>query len=228
LLRSIRVLLLLFLAAAPPGVAKAESNLSASSAAASTVTLMWTTPGDDSLTGVATAFDMRYATVPLTTVNFATSGTPVGGLPAPAPPGSMQSVTIGGLAGNTTYFFAIKTVDERGNWSGISNVVARSSNTTEVGDPPVALSFSSAFPNPARQFTHFSISLPEAGLVRVEAFDVTGRHVRTLMSSSQQAGPTELQWNLTDDSGRALDAGIYLVHATLGRTTFNRRVAVIR
>jgi hypothetical protein len=68
----------------------------------SAVTLVWTTPGDDSLSGVAAGFDLRYSTLPITPANFVL-GFPAGNLPSPGPPGSTQSVTVGGLQGNTTY-----------------------------------------------------------------------------------------------------------------------------
>jgi hypothetical protein len=190
------------------------------------VTLMWTTPGDDSLSGVAAGFDLRYSTLPLTTANFAL-GIPAGNLPSPGPPGTTQSVTVGGLQGNTTYYFAIKTVDDRGNWSGISNIVVRTSNSVGVADELASLDFSPAYPNPARGSTRFSYSLPTAGIVRVEAFDANGRLVRTLFDGPQRAGRTELPWNLAADDGSALSAGIYFVRARLGAATFTRRVAIV-
>lgn len=199
----------------------------ANDAVASSVTLVWTTPGDDSLTGVATAYDMRYSQQPIVSTNFATA-TPVVSLPTPAPPGSTQSVTVNGLQGATVYYFAIKTVDDRGNWSAISNVVIRVSQTVGVADELHALDFSAAWPNPARTNTRFSFALPTPDMVEVEAFDISGRHVRTLMRGRQSAGRTDLHWDLRDDDGRALEPGIYLVHARLGTTTFNRRVTVLR
>jgi chitodextrinase len=98
-------------------------------AAAQTVTwnsvqLSWTTPGDDSLTGTASSFDIRYSTSAITAANFA-SATPWNGAPVPAVPGTHQSTTVTGLQPNTTYWFAIKTADEVPNWSGISNIVSK-------------------------------------------------------------------------------------------------------
>jgi hypothetical protein len=200
---------------------------SARPAAAAGVTLLWTATGDDSLSGVATAFDMRFSTGPITATNFLT-GTPVAGMPAPAGSGTTQQVTVQGLNSNTTYYFAMKTVDERGNWSALSNVVVRTSQLVDVEDELAALDFSVPYPNPARGNTRFSFSLPEAGDVRVEAYDIAGRLVKTLMNSRQRAGHTDLNWNLTDNSGGSLGAGIYFVRATLGQKTFMRRVTVLK
>lgn len=88
------------------------------------VTLTWTTTGDDSLIGTASQFDLRYSTSNITAANFS-NATRWTAMPAPATPGTQQSVTVTGLSPSTTYYFAIKTADEVPNWSGLSNVVSR-------------------------------------------------------------------------------------------------------
>jgi phosphodiesterase/alkaline phosphatase D-like protein len=88
------------------------------------VQLSWTTPGDDSLSGTASQFDVRYSTSPITAANFA-SATQWLGAPTPTAPGTTQSTIVTGLQPSTTYWFAMKTADEVPNWSGISNVVSR-------------------------------------------------------------------------------------------------------
>lgn len=86
------------------------------------VSLSWTAPGDDSLTGTATSYDLRYATSPITIDNWSTA-TIVTSVPAPLPAGSSQTTTVHGLTYGTAYYFAIRSVDDAGNWSGLSNVV---------------------------------------------------------------------------------------------------------
>ncbi|HYM81887.1 MAG TPA: fibronectin type III domain-containing protein [Candidatus Limnocylindria bacterium] len=106
------------------------------------VQLSWTTPGDDSLTGTAAQFDLRYSTSPITASNFNTS-TRWSGTPAPAPSGTRQSVTVTGLTPSTTYHFAIKTADEVPNWALISNIVSRTTlsapDTTRPESPIVTV-----------------------------------------------------------------------------------------
>jgi hypothetical protein len=104
------------------------------------VTLTWTTPGDDSLSGTAAQFDLRYSTAPITGANFG-SATRWTGMPAPASPGTPQSVTVSGLQPSTTYYFAIKTADEVPNWAGISNVVTKTTQAApdEVRPAPLVV-----------------------------------------------------------------------------------------
>jgi phosphodiesterase/alkaline phosphatase D-like protein len=88
------------------------------------VTLTWTTPGDDGMIGNAAQFDLRYATSPINANNFA-SATRWTSMPTPASPGTQQNVTVSGLQANTLYYFAIKTGDDVPNWSPVSNIVSR-------------------------------------------------------------------------------------------------------
>ncbi len=94
----------------------------AQDAAPDSVTLTWTAPGDDSLLGTATLYDMRTSPAPITLASWG-SATAVAGLPAPLVSGSTQAVTVRGLTPGETVYFAIRTGDDAGNWSGLSNVV---------------------------------------------------------------------------------------------------------
>ena len=88
------------------------------------VTLTWTAPGDDSLLGAATQYDIRYSTAPITASNFL-AATAVASPPSPAAPGTAQSFTVTGLTASTTYYFALRSQDDASNWSGLSNVVTK-------------------------------------------------------------------------------------------------------
>ncbi len=99
--------------------------LTASSASA--VTLTWTAPGDDGNTGQATGYQLRYSTSPLTAANFA-SATVVSPTPIPQPAGSTETYTVTGLQPSTTYFFGLKSYDEAGNTSVISNIATKTTD----------------------------------------------------------------------------------------------------
>lgn len=103
------------------------------------VTLRWTTPGDDSLTGTASQFDIRFSTSPITAANFASATRWTTGVPTPAAPGTQQSVTVSGLNPATTYYFAMKTADEVPNWAGISNVLSRTTLAAPDVTRPAAI-----------------------------------------------------------------------------------------
>ncbi|MDH3318828.1 MAG: S8 family serine peptidase [Betaproteobacteria bacterium] len=82
-----------------------------------------TATGDDGMNGQASAYDLRYSTSPIDENSFE-QATPAAGLPRPAAPGSHQQFKVGGLTPVTTYYFAVKVLDNVGNASGLSNVAA--------------------------------------------------------------------------------------------------------
>jgi len=86
-----------------------------------TATVAWTAVGDDSLTGTATSYDLRYSTSPITAANWS-SATQAAGEPTPGAAGTAQSHTVTGLSRQTTYYFALRVADDAGNVSAISNV----------------------------------------------------------------------------------------------------------
>jgi Leucine Rich repeats (2 copies)/Fibronectin type III domain len=96
-------------------------DLTVTEIAPTMVTLQWTAPGDDHDTGLATSYDLRYFLREITPSEWESS-TAVVGLPVPSPPDSLDSVSVSGLMEDSTYFFAIRAVDDAGNWSGLSNV----------------------------------------------------------------------------------------------------------
>ena len=116
-------------ASAPDTTRPAPASLAVNSVTDSTATLGWTAVGDDSLTGTATSYDIRYSTTPITAGNFASAIT-VTGIPAPAAPGTAQTALVRGLSRQVTYYFAMRTADEAGNRSAISNVPSATTNDT--------------------------------------------------------------------------------------------------
>jgi hypothetical protein len=187
--------------------------------------LSWTAPGDDAMAGRAQAYIVRYSLAPLNAANFS-SGRLVTGVPAPKPPGTVEALRVQGLTAGTRYYFGIISTDDGGNWSNLSNIVSTAAATTGVGDAPTTLEFYEPWPNPARQSAHCAFTLPEAAMVQVEVFDVTGRLRRTMDRGWREAGRTELDWDLRDESGRRVAAGIYLVRARLGDRAWTKRIVV--
>ena len=120
------------LAASSPAAAQVTYN---------SVTLTWTAPGDDSLIGNATRYDIRYSTSLITAANFG-SATAVASPPTPVTAGTSQTFNVTGLQAATTYWFAIKAQDDAGNWANVSNIVSKATlQAPDVTRPaPVALS----------------------------------------------------------------------------------------
>ncbi|MBI4022316.1 MAG: hypothetical protein HY372_03075, partial [Candidatus Andersenbacteria bacterium] len=114
----------------------AVTNLAAGTPAAAAIPLTWTAPGDDGSTGTAATYDVRFSTGNITSGNWGNASA-ASGEPAPSASGSSESFTLSGLTPNTRYFAALKTSDEAGNESGLSNVI----NKYTLANPPAAAAF---------------------------------------------------------------------------------------
>ena len=113
------------------------TTLAATALTARTIRLNWTAVGDDGTTGTANSYNIRYSTVTITSANFS-SATQATGVPTPGVSGSTQTMTVAGLTGYTTYYFAIKAVDEGSNAGIISNIVsARTFKTSDLDNDSV-------------------------------------------------------------------------------------------
>lgn len=111
----------------------AISDLVARTPTVSAVYLIWTAPGDDGDEGTAASYDVRYHDTAITEQNW-DAATQFDGEPPPKPAKQLEMVRVSGLAPLTPYFFAVKTTDDEGNESGLSN--SDSMMTSQESAPP--------------------------------------------------------------------------------------------
>jgi hypothetical protein len=102
----------------------------------SSLGVSWTAPGDDGMIGTAVLYDLRWSNAPITAANFASAAAALP-QPVPAVAGTVQTYVVSGLAQATTYYFAIRTRDDAGNWSAVSS--AASGLTLADTIPPAAV-----------------------------------------------------------------------------------------
>ncbi len=98
-------------------------DLAASNPTSSSLTLTWTAPGDDGSTGTASGYEVRFSTSEINAANWNVASRVAVTL-APAEAGTPQTMIVTGLPDSTTCYLAMRTVDEAGNWSNLSNVVS--------------------------------------------------------------------------------------------------------
>ena len=128
----------------------AVSTLTAPSATTNSITLRWNAPGDDGAAGTAAQYDVRYVAGTAITNDAAfAAATPVAGEPAPQVAGTVQTVTVSGLGSGTTFSFAMKTMDEAGNWSALSNSVSRATILSDAVRPAAPAIIARAWPEKA-------------------------------------------------------------------------------
>jgi len=83
----------------------------------------------------------------------------------------------------------------------------------EPGAPAAPLVFRAhpAHPNPFGRGTALGVDLPGPGEVRMDVYDVRGRHVRGLIDTQLEAGHHAVSWDGRSDAGVALASGAYFV-----------------
>ncbi|MEN8008357.1 MAG: hypothetical protein ABFS42_15215 [Candidatus Krumholzibacteriota bacterium] len=87
-----------------------------------TIRLTWTATGDDGPNGTATRYDLREYDQPITDTSWS-SASQIPGTPRPQEAGSRESFDLPAGSSETTFYMALKVVDDHGNRSGLSNVV---------------------------------------------------------------------------------------------------------
>ncbi|MBI5743262.1 MAG: fibronectin type III domain-containing protein [Elusimicrobia bacterium] len=119
--------------AAPPA---AVTSLSVTAVSRDTITLAWTAPGDDGNTGTAASYDLGYSAAgQITTDAEFAAAVRAQDVSVPQAAGSAETFIVKGLSPATTYFFALKTADEAGNISGLSNCVSAETCVEVAGVP---------------------------------------------------------------------------------------------
>ncbi len=79
------------------------------------------------------------------------------------------------------------------------------------------------FPNPATDWVNVSYTLPDATNLRIDIFDLQGRHIEQLFAGFQTAGEYQMMWGA---SGILQSAGMYLCRLTTPSFTVNKSIII--
>jgi len=100
--------------------------------------------------------------------------------------------------------------------------------TAESAALPETFALEQNYPNPFNPSTQISFALPEASEVELEIYNIMGQKVRTLVSSSFQAGFHALQWDGANDFGQRVASGIYLYKLQAGSFVQTKRMILMK
>ena len=213
-----------------PGSASAEPTVFTS------VTLLWTVPGDDGVVGRASKYDLRLSTKAIAandTVTWWNAATVINmAAKVPGMAGTKDSVLLGGLVVGTRYYAILRVADEKPNWSGFSNVATFSPGivtATPDGDIKApAFVVGSPRPSPSSGRTEINLDLPRAMEVMAKVYNAQGRLVRTLERGLLAAGPHILRWDGRLDGGGDVGSGVYWVSIDAGGERKRAKLLIVR
>ena len=76
--------------------------------------------------------------------------------------------------------------------------------------------------------TNICYELAMSDAVRIDLFDVNGRHIRRLIDEPQRGGRHGVVWDGRAEDGRALAGGIYYVRLRTSDTLQSRAVIMVK
>ncbi len=148
-------------------------------------------------------------------------------VPAPSNRIATPADTVYSDAAGAPYYYRLTAVDVHGNESASTLLLPAGALAVDGSSLPRELALAPPAPNPARGPTTLGYALPRDASVRLTLYDVSGRRVRGLVDAAQPAGAHEAAWNLTDDRGHAVGAGLYLARLEVEGRVLVRRVMVL-
>lgn len=98
----------------------AIQDLAATDSTGTSITLQWTTTGDDGSMGTATAIQLRSSPEPINEESWPLAIPVSSTLPIPGRPGSTQRVTINNLPIRQSFYYAMVVLDEADNRSPVT------------------------------------------------------------------------------------------------------------
>jgi hypothetical protein len=188
-------------------------------------------------------YEVKPFGVPFDGSGLVTGATFDTGTPVPGSGSAVAlSVLASGLTAETVYHWRLRTVTDsphfpRSPWftlagNALTEADLRTGQTTTsvetAGVPGGRSLLEAARPNPFTPSTEISYTLPEAGRVRLAAYDATGRRVAILTDGAQAAGRHTARWDGRDSGGNVLPSGVYLVRLETGGWMTSRKLVIAR
>ncbi len=135
-------------------------------------------------------------------------------------------------------FQSVETADDAKAAAGLAarvrlledvlNYFGHSGGGEPSGVPAADVFTAGSHPNPFNPATIISWSLPQAGHLGVQVYDVRGRLVRTLVDGPTAAGPGDVRWDGRADGGQNAAAGVYFWRVKAGADTLVGKMALIK
>jgi hypothetical protein len=98
----------------------------------------------------------------------------------------------------------------------------------EVGPDLERLALAPITPNPSRDQVLVRFTLPQTSHASLAAYDISGRKVVELLRGRLEAGEHRVSWGFTDQRGRQVPAGHYVIKLQVGDRVITRRAIRVR
>ncbi|MBL0177152.1 MAG: T9SS type A sorting domain-containing protein [Ignavibacteria bacterium] len=99
---------------------------------------------------------------------------------------------------------------------------------TGIEELPKFFELGQCHPNPFHSSTVIRYTLPRPAHVTLAVFDLLGTRVKTLVSDMTDSGAHTISWDGSDEAGRRLPSGTYVVRMTAGEFVQTRVLMLMK
>jgi len=128
-----------------------------------------------------------------------------------------------------TYYYWLQNLDFDGSscFHGPISITVAFGNT---GTPaiPINSGINRIYPNPFNPSTFIEVGIMKAAETSIQIYNQRGQLVRNLFSGFKDKGTHLLFWDGTDNQGRALPGGIYLIRMNISGERSQRKVVLVK
>jgi len=137
------------------------------------------------------------------------------------------TLAVGGLSGQTTYYWRVSASSSAGTSGWSSSSFATEQGTTAadevVSNVPSEFELSQNYPNPFNPSTTIQFSLSKSSHVKILIYSTLGHLVHTLVDEALPPGTYRKQWVATD-----MMSGIYFYRIQAGGFFETKRLVLIK
>ncbi len=130
------------------------------------------------------------------------------------------------------YYYRVSAVCCDGDYSSsYSDVVSLMLTVMDVAGAasiPDAYSLQQNYPNPFNPTTQIRYGLKINAYVSINIYDLMGKHIKSFINMSQDAGHQSIIWNATDATGLPVPAGMYIYSITAGDFRQTRKMILLK
>ena len=115
-------------------------------------------------------------------------------------------------------------INSTNTWYSYEGLLDTESETTV----PDEFALAQNYPNPFNPSTNIDFSLFEESYVKLSVYDLSGKLIKELISTSMQVGNHNIEWDGTDDSGGKVGAGVYLYKLQTNNFSESRKMILLK